>query len=241
MENKLHSTITITNVSFQYNSTLILQDVNLTFKCGSFYLLIGPNGGGKTTLLKLIMGLLEPTKGEISIYERLPKYNLNYIGYIPQSFTFDRKFPISVKEFIMMGAISRLKWYGAWPAEILEKADKLLDEMEIKTLKDRQIGTLSGGQLQRAAMARALINNPRILLLDEPTNGLDVDSSMFIQQKLTSLKSDKTIIMVSHMISDIIDSVDEIECVQCSVEKITKNTICSHYKIGLYHQKFNGK
>lgn len=225
------------NVSFKYGELQVLKDINLTLKAGGFHLIIGPNGGGKTTLLMLLMGLIEPTSGKVLINGNSPKSHQAKIGYLPQCYIFDQQFPLSVLEFVMMGAISKLRWYGAWPKEVYEKAEHVLAEVEMLPNKNRQIGMLSGGQRQRASLARALIDDPEILLLDEPTSGLDVRASAFIQKKLIDLKSKKTILMVSHMIADVVNEVDDITCVQCEIEKISKETACAHHKMGMYHSK----
>jgi len=229
--------IKIQNVNFKYESTPILKNVNLTFKRGGFHLIIGPNGGGKTTLLNLILGLKTPSSGSILINNSSPKEHRSKIGYLPQALAFDPMFPLSVKEFVLMGSLSQLKWYGTWPKTVKQKADTLLDSVSMADFKDQQIGSLSGGQRQRASMARALMNDPDILLLDEPTTGLDIQAFSFIQKELIRLKGQKTIIMVSHMIADVIDEVDDITSVQCEIEKIAKQTVCNHYKLGMYHMK----
>lgn len=229
--------IEICDVNFSYSGLPILKNVNLRFQKGGFYLIIGPNGGGKTTLLSLILGLKAPTTGAIFIDGKPPSQYRSKIGYVPQSFSFDPLFPISVFEFVLMGSLSQLKWHGIWDAKVKEKAIELLLDFDILSFKDQQIGQLSGGERQRASLARALMNDPEILILDEPTNGLDVIASNFIQEKLIELKGQKTILMVSHMISDVVDAVDDITSVQCETEKISKATVCSHYKLGLYHRK----
>lgn len=229
--------IELKDVGLSYGATPVLRGVNLSFFKGGFYLIIGPNGGGKTSLLNLILGLRAPSSGSVLIHGRAPSHSRSKMGYLPQSFSFDPLFPISVWEFVLMGSLAELKWHGIWDAKIKKRARDLLDEFEMLPFKDRQIGLLSGGQRQRVSLARALMSNPEILLLDEPTNGLDIQASTFMQQKLIDLKGEKTIIMVSHMISDVIAEVDEITSVQCETEKIAKTAICSHYNLGLYHRK----
>lgn len=229
--------IELSHVNFSYGSAPVLKNVNLSLSRGDYYLIIGPNGGGKTSLLNLILGLKNPTSGSVSIAGASPQEFRSKIGYLPQSFSFDTMFPISVWEFVLMGCLSQLKWHGVWEIAVKKKAEELLSEFGIFDLKDRQIGQLSGGQRQRATLARALMNDPEILILDEPTNGLDIHASTFIQQKLASLKGAKTILMVTHMISDVIDEVDAIYSVQGEIEKISKTAVCNHYKLGLYHRK----
>lgn len=225
------------DASFNYGSLPVLKNIDLAFAKGGFYLLIGPNGGGKTTLLKLIMGLLSAKSGEVTVFGKNPMMSRLAMGYVPQSFLFDPVFPINVEEFVLMGCLSQLTWRGTYPKECYQKAHTILDQVELGTLKDRPLGTLSGGQRQRASLARALLSDPEILILDEPTSGLDIEASSFIIQQLRGLKHQKTIIMVSHMISDVIDEVDQVIIVEGQTEIITKEAACAHYKLGMYHNK----
>lgn len=229
--------INFQDVSFSYGSLPVLKNIELSFQKGGFYLLIGPNGGGKTTLLKLILGLLAPKSGVVTVFEKKPSQSRLSMGYVPQSFFFDLDFPLNVEEFVLMGCLSKLTWYGRYPKECYQKTNAILEEVELLSLKHRTLGTLSGGQRQRAYLARALVGEPEILLLDEPTSGLDIEASNFIIQKLKQLKKKKTILMSSHMVSDLIGEVDEVIAVAGKPEIITKESVCIHYKLGMYHPK----
>lgn len=232
--------IALKNLSFGYGTNEVLTKIDLALKKNGFYLIIGPNGGGKTTLLKLIMGLLEPTKGSVTIEGKPSKLRRDWIGYLPQTFLFDPLFPMSLFEFVLMGALSELTWYGKWPKSTKARALELLEEVEMLPYKDAPIGSLSGGQRQRAGFAKALLSNPKILLLDEPTTGLDLNASHFILEKLRLLKGKMTILMVTHTLPDFLDIVDEALCIQNQVQHLPTNEICSHYKIGIYHPKKGG-
>jgi zinc transport system ATP-binding protein len=226
--------IDIKNVSFQYGQSLILKDINLSFKKGGFYIVMGPNGGGKTTLLKLIMGLMNPTKGEIKLQTE-PNSKPIRIGYVPQVLFFDAHFPITVHECVLMGELSKLSLFGTYPKEVKEKAEMIMSSLGISNLKNRTIGSLSGGQRQRTLLARALMCDPDILLLDEPTSGLDIEASKIIQEKLQELREKKTIIMVTHSLSEMNQAVDGAICISTTANLIPSNQICKHYAMGVYH------
>lgn len=223
------------NVSFQYREALILKDINLSFVRGGFYVLMGPNGGGKTTLLKLIMGLLHPKTGAMLIEGRPPEQRRLSIGYVPQMLLFDPLFPLTVLECVLMGQLSKLSWYGLFPKEVKERALSLLNSLGILGLKNRTIGSLSGGQRQRMLLARALLCDPDILLLDEPTSGLDAEATLFIQTKLQEIRGVKTVLMVTHSLSDITQAVDQAICISTTATTISHNQLCKHYAMGVYH------
>ena len=179
----------IKNLSFRYDKQIVLENINLTVKKGDFLSIIGPNGGGKSTLLKLITSILKPTKGEVKLYEK-------DIGYVPQNTNININFPITVKEVVSLGfqnnKINR------------KKVENALKKVDMLNYQDKKIGNLSGGQRQRVFIARALFNNPKLLILDEPTASIDVKGQEEIYKLLKELNSDKTIIVVSHDISVIL-------------------------------------
>jgi len=164
------SKIVSKNLSFSYGNNKVLQDINFTIEKNQIITIIGPNGGGKTTLLKLIAGLLTPEKGEILINGKPPKLNYGKIGYVPQHSHFDNKYPITVFEVVLSGLIKSIGFYS--------KADKLKTEEMIKyvgleSVKNNSFNSLSGGQSQRMLIARALVADADILLMDEPTSNID--------------------------------------------------------------------
>ena len=215
------SLLELEDVQFSYDVTTVLQNVTLAIQEGEYIGIIGPNGGGKTTLLRLILGFLKPTSGFI-------KLETDAIGYVPQHRGFDRQFPLSVLELVGLGNIHEKDWK--------EKALKALERVNLSEYKNRPFSSLSGGQLQRALIARALIANPKLLLLDEPTANLDTDAQEDIHALLRGLKGDMTILMVSHDLQTIVSEVDRILCVQGRVSSSLPQEICEHFTLGLYHK-----
>lgn len=195
--------IEIRDLSVYYDSVGALQNVNLNIKDKEFLGLIGPNGGGKTTLLKVLIGLLQPTTGSVLINRDSP------IGYVPQFIFFDRNFPISVMDVVLMGKLpKKIRWFRKYSDKDKQCAEKVMKELGILDFKDRQIGQLSGGQLQKVLIARALIAEPKILILDEPTASLDSKTKKEIYEMLNKLNEDKTIIIASHDMGEIFSYID---------------------------------
>lgn len=221
---------------FQYETAAtVLKDVSFSINEGEYLGIIGPNGGGKTTLLQLILGFLSPTKGSLKIFGREPSGAQKWMGYVPQNIRFDRYFPISVFELVLGGRLSHLPWHGIYNKEDSAIALEALSRMGLSHLKDRSFGKLSGGQQQRCLIARALASQPRILILDEPTANVDTDASFEILQLLQSLKGKMTILMVTHDLQTAINQVDRVLCVQQTAISYTPIEVCEHYTLGLYH------
>ncbi len=179
----------IKNLSFSYQNQIALENINLDVDKGDFLAIIGPNGGGKSTILKLITSLLKPTKGEVKLFEK-------NIGYVPQNTNININFPIKVKDVVSLGFKNNLKNQ--------EKIEDALEKVNMLDFADTKIANLSGGQRQRIFIARALFNNPPLLILDEPTASIDVKGQENIYKLLKDLNRDKTIIVVSHDISVIL-------------------------------------
>jgi len=228
--------ITFENLSFAYQDTPILQNASFSIYDGEFIGIIGPNGGGKTTLLKLILGFLSPQSGTVSIFGECPENALSDVGYVPQALRFDRQFPISVYELVLMGRLAYLPWYGVYAKEDREAAFKALDQVELRQYADAPFGTLSGGQAQRALIARALASDPKILLLDEPTASVDSAAESYIYALLKELQGKMTIVMVTHDLNAAIDQVQRVLCVQRSVVELLPQQVCEHFAYGLYHK-----
>ena len=180
------------NVSAGYDHEVILHQVNLKIYEHDFLGIIGPNGGGKTTLLKVILGLLKPYSGEV-IY---PVSRQNLFGYLPQNSRFDQRFPIDVTEVVLSGLMSEKGLYKSYTRAEKQKAWDLLDQYGMGAYKKAPIGDLSGGQMQRVFLCRAIIASPRILILDEPTNHLDIEMTEWLEEYLG--KSNATLLMVTH-------------------------------------------
>jgi len=204
--------VQIADVSFSYGDALVLEHVDLCVERGEFVGLVGPNAGGKSTLLKLILGLLEPQAGRIRVLGEVPSQVSDRIGYVPQFPSFPRDFPISVEQVVTMGRLgigSSLGWYRAADRAAARRA---LDEVEASDLSKRRIGTLSGGQLQRVLLARALAGEPEILILDEPTANIDQRGETDVFDLLATLNARLTILVVSHDIAFISDYVSRVAC-----------------------------
>lgn len=223
------------NVNFAYHDTSVLKNVSFSIQSGESIGIIGPNGGGKTTLLRLILGFLKPTSGKISLFGQDPSQSVKEVGYVPQVMRFDREFPISVFELVLSGRLSRLPWYGRYSKDDEKAAHSMLEKVGLSEFKNCAFGTLSGGQAQRALIARALVSEPKLLLLDEPTASVDVHAEAHIFQLLSELKNGITIIMVTHDLNAAINQVQRVLCVQNSVMSLLPKEVCEHFALGLYH------
>lgn len=204
--------IEIRDVSFRYDGPLVLDKVNLTVDRGEFLGIVGPNGGGKTTLLKLVLGLLEPTQGEISVFGRKPSDARRDIGYVPQFAYFRRDFPISVEEAVLLGRLGIASSLGGYRRTDREAAERAMDEAEILQFRARPLSALSGGELQRVLIARALAGEPKLLLLDEPTSNIDLRVESDIFDLLKQLNARTTIVVVSHDIGFVSRYVSRVAC-----------------------------
>ncbi len=203
----------VQKMSVYYGEDCALHDISLQVEEHEFLGIIGPNGGGKTTLLKAILGLVEPKEGRVMIFGETGANARRNIGYVPQFSRFDRKFPISVEEVVLMGRLAgRTPWFVRYTAADRQLVEQLLQRLEIADLKQRQIGQLSGGQLQRVLIARALAVEPRILILDEPTASVDSASKTRIYELLKELNQDMTILIVTHDLSAVSSNIDKIAC-----------------------------
>lgn len=197
--------IQIQNLDVKYERVHALNDVSFKINEGEFLGIIGPNGGGKTTLVKTILGLVKPTKGNITIADN------SVVGYVPQFTTFDRNFPITVGEVILTGHLpKKIKPFHRRTDHEVGHAKQVMNELGIEELFDRQIGQLSGGQMQKVLIARALMNHPNILILDEPTAGVDAESRVNIYSMLKDLNERITILIISHNTDQLIKYLDRV-------------------------------
>lgn len=204
--------ITIKDLSFSYDGPKILDRINLEVAEGEFLGVVGPNAGGKSTLLKLVLGLLEPVHGSVQVLGNSPAAVCRQIGYVPQYPAFSRDFPITVESVVLMGGLGRSSWYGGYSKQDHLIAERAMGETEVSDLSKRQLSTLSGGQLQRVLVARALACEPRILILDEPTSNIDMRVETDIFDLLRKLNRRMTIIVVSHDVGFISRYVDRVAC-----------------------------
>lgn len=199
------SVVEISELSFAYDKQLILENVNLLVEEKDFLAIIGPNGGGKSTLLKLILGINTLDKGKISVLGKTPKKSLTQIGYVPQNTNVNTDFPIKVIEVVMMGHVEgKRPLFGYGKHEVL-CAMGALEQVGMADFAQTKIGSLSGGQRQRVMIARALCAHPQILILDEPTSSIDITGQREIYELLKVLSEHITIIVVSHDISVILE------------------------------------
>ena len=205
--------IEIKNLQFTYNRQIVLQNINLSIDQGDFVAMIGPNGGGKTTLLKIMLGLLNPAAGSISILNRPAGKASHHIGYVPQDVPVNQNFPITVLDVVLMGKSGpENRWHRNRTRDSRE-ALETLEKMGMSDYRDRKIGELSGGQRQRVFIARALVASPRLLLLDEPTANVDTAGQVELYSLLKELNKDMTILIVSHEWIVISTYVKSVACV----------------------------
>ena len=204
--------VKLEDVWVRFNGMPILEKISLSVDQADFLGIIGPNGGGKTTLLKVILGLVTPSHGSVLVLGKPPERSRINVGYVPQHNLFDRDFPISVWEVVLMGRYGRtglVKRYSQADRELVQTA---LQTVGMLDYKDRQIGKLSGGEQQRVFIARALVSDPKLLLLDEPTASVDSAMQTEFYALLERLKQRMAIVLVSHDISAVSIYVDKIAC-----------------------------
>lgn len=220
------SIVSIKNVTVKYDSYIALKDANLEILEDDFIGIIGPNGGGKTTLIKSIIGSV-PYSGEVTLSPTLFKDGKRLIGYLPQQTTFDKQFPISVIEVVLSGLQSQKGFSIRYSQKDKIKALQLLDSMSIISIAGKQIGEISGGQMQRVLLCRAIISEPKLLILDEPTNFVDKRFESELYDILKELNKRMAIVMVSHDVHNISSAVKSIVCVNRTIHKHNTNTLSS--------------
>jgi zinc transport system ATP-binding protein len=208
--------VELRGVSFAYNGAPVLEEVDLSIDSREWVCLVGPNGGGKTTLLKLILGLLEPTSGEVRLFGQTPDRGRLRVGYMPQHLRFDPQFPMTVMDIVLMGRLGGrglgglLGWYGADDRRVALEA---LAEVGMESQARRAFADLSGGQRQRVLVARALACRPELLLLDEPTASVDARGEAQLLEILVELNKRMTVVMVSHDLGFVLGMVRSVVCV----------------------------
>ena len=218
------SLISIRDLWVEYDNTTALEGVNIDIYEDDLLGIIGPNGGGKSSLVKAIMGTTT-YKGHIWYDESLRRGNHYQIGYMPQVSEFDMRFPISIREVVLSGLQTEKGFFGRYSAEDKRRADDLLDKMGIAELASNPIGEVSGGQMQRALLCRAIISEPKLLILDEPTNFVDNRFEYEFYNMVRQLSDKMAIVMVSHDLGTITSAVMSILCVNRSVHRHDSNIL----------------
>lgn len=204
--------IAIKDLNFSYEGEMILRDINFDLCKGDFAAVIGPNGGGKTTLMRLILGLLKPDSGSIRLFGQSIAQGIRRVGYVPQIININRDFPINVLDVVLMGKASRGLRRRYAKAD-REKAAEALETMGVAGFARQRVGSLSGGQRQRVFIARALMDQPELLILDEPTASIDRDGQEALYCLLDQLNTNITILVVSHDLLAISTHIKSIACV----------------------------
>lgn len=209
--------ILITDLWFSYDGHPVLKDVNLSIPQGDFVSIVGPNGGGKTTLLKLILGLLRPSRGEVQVFGLNPEKARPRIGYMPQHLQLDPQFPATVMDVALMGRLSNGRAFGPYSKKDKEAVVTALEQVGLRDMRKKWFASISGGERQRLFIARALASEPDLLLLDEPTANLDAAMEGGLYELLQSLNKTLTVVMVSHDLGFVSSVVKSVICVKCQV------------------------
>lgn len=207
--------IMVENVSFAYDRDDIIKDAHFHIEEGSFTSFVGPNGGGKTTMVKLLLGLLQPSSGYIKIFGKSPSQARGEIGYVPQYTNFDLKFPINVLDVVLIGRLKRGKLYFNKKDKVAAK--EALKKVGLEGYGPRHFSQLSGGQRQRVLIARAIVSDPRVLILDEPTSNIDKVTENNLYKLLFQLNKSITIILISHDLTFVSENIHKVICIDRDV------------------------
>lgn len=231
--------VDLKDVSFGYLSSPVLSEVNLTIQPGQFVGLAGPNGGGKTTLARLILGLLRPWHGQVRVFGRAPRQVAERLAYTPQRLEFDPLFPLTVLELVLMGRLPQPR-LGPHRRADRERARQALDQVGLLHRAGDAFANLSGGQQQRVLIARALAGDPDLLVLDEPTANVDDHSEGRLREILEGLRGRLTVLMISHDLDTISRMADRIACVDRSVHVHEAAAISADHLRDLLSGRYRG-
>ena len=201
------------DVSFNYDNSPALIDVNFSIYRNDFVAVVGPNGGGKSTLLKLILAQITPSKGSITVFGDKNYKSLEKLGYVPQFTTHQHDFPLRLMDMVLQSKLRNNSFFVKYSPKDKKRAVEVLEMLKIGDFKDKFLSELSGGQRQRALIARALIDDPEILILDEPTASVDISVEQDIYDILKALNSNMTILLVTHDVSFVSKYVNKVFCV----------------------------
>lgn len=211
--------VELRGVNFSYNGGLVIEDASFVIPRGDFAGIVGPNGGGKTTLLKLMLGLLRPATGTIRLFGEPPRRAARRVGYVPQGFQYDARLPVTVADVVRMGCLGHKHSGLASRAACSEEVRKALEAVALPHLESRRFADLSGGQRQRVLIARALTTQPEMLVLDEPTASLDATAEREVLDLLRRLNERLTIVLVTHDLGFISSAVTSVLCVNRRVRR----------------------
>lgn len=217
--------IEIEGLSFSFNGFQVLENVNLVITERDFVSIVGPNGGGKTTLVKLILGLLHPSAGRVKIFGGPPEEHRHRIGYIPQDAGLDLRFPATVMDVVLMGRLGKAWTFGRYSRQDKEAAAAVMEKVGLQDCRGLPFSSLSGGQRQRLLIARALVCDPELLLMDEPTAHLDIAVEGEFYELLSDLNAYMTIVLVSHDLGFVSRFVRNVVCVKRQVKMHTTTEI----------------
>ena len=226
--------IVVKDVRFGYDANPVLVDVNLAIDEGDFVCIVGPNGGGKTTLIKLMLGLIKPDSGTIRILGHPPDKARKRVGYVPQYFQFDMRFPVRAIDVVLMGRLDRHPLWGHYRRVDREAALDALANVGLSNQRDLAFNALSGGQRQRALIARALASDPKLLFLDEPMANVDPAVQDELYALLSELNARLTILVVSHDIGFVSSLVKRVVCVNRTVHMHPTSELTGHAIAELY-------
>ena len=227
--------VELQNITVTYGAKPILKDISLILWENDFLGIIGPNGGGKTTLLKAILGLMKPSEGNIIFYKNNKPVPALKIGYLPQINQIDKYFPISVFEVVASGLMAEKKGWGKYTEEQQQRIHKTLNLMGMSEKTKRPVGELSGGELQRVLLGRAIVSNPDVLILDEPNTYVDKFFESRFYKLLEEMNEDRAIILVSHDVGTILPLVKNIACVNETLHYHAGNNLTEEWLGQVYH------
>ena len=225
----------VKNLSVSYGAKAVLKNISFILWENDFLGMIGPNGGGKTTLLKAILGLLKPSDGEIAFYKKGRPATALKMGYLPQINQIDKHFPISVFEVVASGLMAEKKVWRRYSNEQLKQINETLDKMGISEKAKCPVGELSGGELQRVLLGRAIVSHPKVLILDEPNTYVDKYFESRLYQLLEEINNDIAIILVSHDTGTILPLVKNIACVNETLHYHAGNNMSEEWLGQVYH------
>lgn len=207
--------VKLKNVSVELDGVAVIKNIDFTVAQNDFLAIIGPNGGGKTTLLKAILGLLKPASGEIEIFGGSPKSARKFIGYLPQHAMSDLDFPLNVFDTVLMGRYKG--FFKKYSQEDYDAVSEALRSVDILSIKDKQIGKLSGGEKQRVFLARAIVKSPKLLLLDEPVSSIDPEMKEAFYKLIARLRKNMAVVLVTHDIGGVSEHIETIACLNCKL------------------------